>query len=420
MPPKSQRVTFQSAQGTDLVGLLDQPEGRVRAYALFAHCFTCSKDLKAVRWFSRELRQRGIAVLRFDFTGLGESGGEFADSTFSSNLEDLVAAADFLRREYEAPRILVGHSLGGAAVLAAAEQMQEAVAVATIAAPSDTNHLRNILLDAAVTEAGTGEGTEVSLAGRRFRVAQKLLDDLSEDHLGDRLRHLKKALLILHSPVDEIVGIDHARRIYEAALHPKSFVSLDDADHLLTREADARYAAGVLAAWVDRYLPELDTEEEAEPETRRDRGGSGLGKGDVLVAGTGADFKQEVLTQHHRLTADEPKSVPGGTDLGPNPYELLLAALGTCTSMTLGMYARHKELPLESVRVKLHHSRVHAEDCMDCESKSGRVDRIERTISLEGDLTEEQRQRMLQIADRCPVHKTLKGEIEIRSELEEV
>ena len=414
MAHKTERITFPGAGGDQLVGRLGRPEGPIRAYALFAHCFTCSKDLKAAAWLSRTLMEKGIAVLRFDFTGLGESEGDFADSNFSSNIEDLVAAAEFLREKYQAPQILIGHSLGGAAVLAAAEQVPEALAIATIGAPSDTQHLREGVLASAVSEIQERGEAEVVLGGRSFRIKSKLLDDLGEDHVQGRLRKLDKALLILHSPVDEVVGVDHARRIYQAAPHPKSFVSLDDANHLLTRERDARYAANVLAAWVERYLPEA-AEEQAPVEETSSGGAKGLDHGEVLVIGGAEGFRQEVHMENHTLTMDEPISVPGGTDTGPNPYEMLLAALGACTSMTLRMYASHKKLPLEGVQVKLRHSRMHAADCKDCETKIGKIDRIDREIVLKGALTEAQRDRMLEIADRCPVHRTLTSEIRIVS-----
>jgi putative redox protein len=391
------------------VGRLDQPAEAPRAYALFAHCFTCSKDLKAAVWLSRTLAEAGYAVLRFDFTGLGESEGDFADSNFSSNLDDLVAAADFLRRDYQAPRLLIGHSLGGAAVLAAAERVPEALAVATLGAPSDTQHLSENVLAAAAPELAEKGEAQVRLAGRPFTIRRQLLEDLEEDHVQRRLGSLGKALLILHSPVDEIVDVDHARRIYQAARHPKSFVSLDDADHLLTRERDARYAARVLVAWASRYLPEAAAAPEL-PDVQ-------LEHGEVLVRSGAGGMVQEVLTEHHRLVADEPLSVDGGTDLGPNPYELLLAALGACTSMTLRMYANFKKLPLASVVVKLRHSRIHAEDCAECETKKGKLDQIEREIEISGELSDEQRQRLLEIADRCPVHKTLSSEIRILSRL---
>jgi len=404
-----ERVRFPGAGGQELVGRLERPAGTATAYALFAHCFTCSKDLKAAGWISRTLVERGIAVFRFDFTGLGESAGDFADTNFTSNLADLVAAGDYLRGEHAAPRILVGHSLGGTAVLAAARRFPEATAVATIGAPSDTQHLGRMLRTRAPEIEQRGEA-EVRLAGRSFTVKRQLLDDLEEQSMHDCIAGLGKALLIFHSPFDEVVGIDHARRIYEAAKHPKSFVSLDDADHLLTRQRDARYAGEVLAAWARRYV---DGE---EPELDRRIADGVQGQVAVLGGGVGEGFRQEVVSRHHKLVADEPESA-GGSDLGPSPYDLLLAALGTCTSMTLRMYAERKGWPLTAVRVDLGHSRVHAEDCSDCETKSGRIDRIERTIEVLGDLDDEQRQRLLEIADKCPVHKTLKGEIDIPTRL---
>jgi putative redox protein len=403
-----ENVRFPGAHGQQLAARIDRPAGEPRAWALFAHCFTCSKDQKGARWISRALAGQGIGVLRFDFTGIGESEGDFAATDFSSNLDDLVAAADFLRGTHRAAQILVGHSLGGAAVLAAAARIPEAVAVATLAAPSDPEHLGRTLVRIAPELEHEGSA-EVVLGGRSFRIRRRLLDDLAAQRLEPAITGLRRALLILHSPTDDSVGIEHAARIYQAARHPKSFVSLDGADHLLSRERDARYAASVIAAWASRYVPEAPAETAPADEPVLERG-------EVRVGGERGGLVQEVRAGPHLLLADEPLDA-GGTDRGPNPYDLLLAALGSCTSMTLRMYADRKGLPLERVEVRLRHSRIHAADCAECETEEGRVDLIEREIALAGALSPEQRQRLLEIADRCPVHRTLSGEIAIRSRL---
>jgi len=409
------RLEFPGAFGTDLVGRLERPDaasGEPAAYALFAHCFTCSKDLKAAVRISRTLVERGIAVFRFDFTGIGESTGDFADTDFSSNLDDLEAAADFLRREYRAPQILIGHSLGGAAVLAAAERIPEVEAVATIGAPSDTEHLRETLLRKAPELEEKGQA-RIQLGPQAFTIKKQLLDDLGRDHLEQAVAELGRALLIFHSPVDEIVGIDNARRIYQAARHPKSFVSLDHANHLLTDPRDARYVGEVLAAWAGRYVS-LEPADEMEDEAP-------LEQGLVRVTGGTEGFTNRVRARSHRILADEPEDV-GGNDRGLSPYELLLAGLGACTSMTLKMYADRKKWPLDEVRVQLGHDRVHAEDCAGCTDEQreggGRIDHITRRIHVEGDLDEEQRGRLLEIANKCPVHRTLTGVIHVESELE--
>jgi putative redox protein len=397
------KVRFEGGDGSELVGMVHQPAGPFRAWALFAHCFTCSKDLKAANVIAEELASRGLAVLRFDFTGLGESSGEFAEQTFSHNIGDLVAAADFLRRDHQAPRILIGHSLGGAAVLAAAEQIPESLAVATIGAPADPEHVAHLLADVREEIEARGEA-EVVIGGRNFCIKRDFLDDLARTSLRERMKSLGRALLIAHSPIDNVVGIENARLLYDAAKHPKSFLTLDKADHLLSRRADARYVAQVLSAWVERYLPEM-------PEH------SGSGEADVVVRGGPYGFANHVVAGKHHLRADEPDSIPGGTDSGPSPYQFLSAALGSCTAMTLRMYADRKKWPLAGVTVTLDHDKIHAEDCASCESKRGKVDRIRRVIVLEGDLDEEQRHRLLEIADRCPVHRTLHSEVLVESEL---
>lgn len=404
---RSEKVEFRGAQGGLLAGRLDLPVGRPRAYALFAHCFTCSKDIFAASRVSQGLAEHGIAVLRFDFTGLGASEGEFANTNFSSNVQDLVAAAAFLREHYTAPMLLVGHSLGGAAVLKAAASVPEARAVATIGAPSDPEHVKHNF-DAHLDEIETTGEAEVSLAGRPFRIKKQLLEDIAAQRLRDSVAALRKALLVMHSPLDNTVSIDNASAIFLAAKHPKSFVSLDNADHLLTRRADAIYAADVLAAWAGRFLPAEDGGHLGNPPP---------GEVTVREAGEGT-FPNLVAAGRHRLRADEPESV-GGTDTGPDPYSFLLTSLGSCTSMTIRLYADRKGYPLERAEVRLKHSKVHAKDCAECETQSGKVDVIEREIELLGDLTEAQRADLLRIADRCPVHRTLHSEISVRTTLKE-
>lgn len=404
----TERVTFPGSQGGLLAARLERPDGPARAYALFAHCFTCGKDVFAATRIARELTEHGIAVLRFDFTGLGDSEGDFAETSFSSNIDDLLAAADWLRAEHRAPALLIGHSLGGAAVLAVAGRIAEAKAVAVIGAPADPAHVRHLLVDAAAPDGIPADGLSVDIAGRTFRIGAGFLDDLAEHAQADRIRELRRALLILHAPLDQVVGIDNATAIFRAARHPKSFLSLDRADHLLSDRADASYAAAVIAGWASRYLD--------APERQGDRVPVPA-EGSVLVAETGRGrFQQSVAIGRHRLWADEPPGVGGG-DTGPAPYDFLLAGLGACTSMTIRMYADHKGWPLEAVSVALRHDKIHAKDCAECESASGKVDRIAREISLRGPLSDEQRARLLEIADRCPVHRTLHGEITIPTRL---
>jgi uncharacterized OsmC-like protein/alpha-beta hydrolase superfamily lysophospholipase len=397
----AERFDFPNAQGQKLAALLDRPPGKPRAYALFAHCFTCGKDLHAAKRIAEGLTALGIAVLRFDFTGLGSSEGEFANTTFSSNIADLVAAANELRHKAQAPAMLIGHSLGGTAVLAAAADVPEARAVVTIAAPCDPAHVTGLFKDR-LDEIGAKGEVEATLAGRQFRISRGFVDDLAEHKLLDRIANLRKALLIFHSPTDEVVAIDNASRIFTAAKHPKSFVSLAGADHLLSRRSDAAYVANVIHAWAERYLDMPQPAPEAPHDT-------------VVVRETGQGrFQQAITVGSHRFLADEPVAV-GGLDSGPGPYDLLLAGLGACTAMTLRLYAERKALPLERVTVELSHSRIHAADCEDCETKEGMLDRIERAITLRGELDAEQRRRLLEIADRCPVHRTLTSEVSIRT-----
>ena len=400
---RSERFDFPNAKGEKLAALLDLPLGKPTAYALFAHCFTCGKDNLAAKRIAERLTEIGIAVMRFDFTGLGASEGEFANTQFSSNIEDLIAAAKALRDNHGAPAILIGHSLGGAAVIAAAPKIADARAVVTIAAPSDPGHVVNLFKDKVDAIRAEGE-VEVQLVGRPFRIKRQFLDDVAERKLQESLAGMRKALLIFHSPTDAQVGIDNASNIFAAARHPKSFVSLAGADHLLSKKEDAAYVADVIGAWVGRYLdqPANMTDEEIE-------------HGLVLVREThGGKFQQQILSGPHRLLADEPVKL-GGLDSGPGPYDFVLAGLGACTSMTIRLYADFKKIPLENVSVRLHHDKVHAKDCETCYTKVSMLDHIEREITLEGPLDAEQRRRLMEIADKCPVHKTLESKIDIHT-----
>src|ERR1700732_2991312 len=398
----SERFEFSNAQGERLAALLDRPIEQPRAYALFAHCFTCGKDIRAAKRIAEALTALGIAVLRFDFTGLGSSEGEFANTTFSSNVADLIAAAAALRARWRAPAILIGHSLGGAAVLAAAGDLEEVRAVVTINAPADPAHVIGLFKDDPA-DIGTAGDIDVTLAGRPFRISRSFLHDVRQQRLGERIGKLHKALLVFHSPTDEIVGIENASFIFTAAKHPKSFVSLAGADHLLSRRSDASYVANVIHAWAERYLDVSDIPSEMPTDSGVTVRGPRMGR-----------FQQEITAGRHRILADEPVEA-GGLDSGLNPYGLLLAGLGACTSMTLRLYAERKDLRLDRVTVRLEHSRIHAADCENCETQEGMLDRIDRAITLAGDLTQEERQRLLQIADKCPVHRTLTSEVEIRT-----
>jgi putative redox protein len=399
----TERFQFTGEGGHQLAAALDLPERAPLAYALFAHCFTCGKDVLAAKRIAVALAAKGIAVLRFDFTGLGSSEGDFANSTFSSNVADLVRAADHLRETRQAPTILIGHSLGGAAILAAAGQVPEAKAVVTIAAPSDPAHVTNFFKDRIEDIRQHGE-VEVALAGRPFRIKREFLDDIAEHGLTAHVTKLHKALLVMHSPTDDTVGIDNATHIFVAAKHPKSFVSLAGADHLLSGKRDAAYVADVICAWSERYIDAAAVEPAADP---------GEAPRHVVVRETRASkFQQTVTMGPHQMLADEPVAA-GGQDSGPGPYDFVLAGLGACTSMTMRMYADRKSLPLERLTVTLQHSKIHAEDCAECETKAGMLDQIDRVIQIEGALDADQRKRLMEIADKCPVHRTLTSEVRI-------
>lgn len=405
MPVQKKKLTFTNQDGIELAGLLELPEQPI-AFALFAHCFTCTKDIVSASRIARHLADKGIAVLRFDFTGLGNSDGDFSNSNFSANLDDLHSAANYLRKHYQAPDFLIGHSLGGTAVLAAAENIPETKAVVTIGAPAEPSHVLKQFADNIddIVEQGC---KQIDLAGRPFTIKKQFIDDLQSYTLADRISSLKKPLLIFHSPLDTTVSIEQAKIIYNAAKHPKSFVSLDKADHLLTNKQDAEYVASTIQAWVQRYLSinnEIESSEKPVP------------SGQVLVEEKNHAFLRNIITESHQFPSDEPIRV-GGSNLGPTPYDLLLASLGSCTSMTLRMYANQKKLNVTKIDVQLRHDRVHNEDCQNCIDGKFVQDVIYRELTIEGDLTEQQRQRMLEIADRCPVHRTLHNEIDIQTKL---
>ncbi len=399
----TERFTFTGHSGDELAARLDLPEGPILATALFAHCFTCSKDIPAARRIASRLANMGIAVLRFDFTGLGHSSGEFANTTFSSNVEDLSLAAAELAKRDMGPELLIGHSLGGAAIIAAAEHVPQARAVVTIGAPFDPEHVTHNF-GGAVEEIKSKGAAEVQLGGRPIKIGAGFLEDVAQSRLEEALRHLNKSLLVLHAPLDQTVGVENATQIFVHAKHPKSFITLCDADHLITREADAEYAADVIAAWSSKYL---DLRPPAPP----------IGAPEGVLRVREADpngYLQDINLGHKfHMQADEPVAY-GGTDKGMTPYGFLSAGLGACTSMTIRMYARRKKWPMTHVWVDVKHDAMHAQDADGGHSK---IDRFVREIHIEGDLDEEQRARLLEIADRCPVHKTLESAAEIETRL---
>jgi uncharacterized OsmC-like protein/esterase/lipase len=400
----SEKLEFKNADGKTLVGRLEIPaSGLPHNFAIFAHCFTCSKNLRTVKNISRALTQKGFGVLRFDFTGLGESEGEFANTNFSGNMEDLLAAAAHLRSHYSAPSLLIGHSLGGTACLMAASSLKEVQAVATLGSPADPEHVSGLLKDDLETIRKNGKAT-VSIGGRPFTIKEQFLQDIANQPWKETIANLDKALLFMHSPQDKIVGIQNAERLYKAARHPKSFISLDGSDHLITRDADSIYAGLIIAEWSRRYIsmPEkelVQTEEQV-----------------VARLESQAGFTTEMQLGKHALYADEPKDF-GGQELGPSPYEFVSAGLASCTAMTLQMYARRKNWSLDEVQVHTSYDKKHAEDCEACEKPGAKIDTFKREILLKGSLDDSQRQRLLEIANKCPVHRTLESDIHIDTQL---
>jgi len=374
-------------------------------FALFAHVFTGNKNLTSARHISRALTQHGIGVMRFDFTGLGESEGNFSETNFSSNICDLESAADYLAEHYVSPSILIGQSLGGSAALFASQRIESIKAVVTIGSPSYPEHVTHLLSDNLETIEKNGCAV-VNVGGREFTIKKQFLDDLRSQNHTDVIKNLNKGLLVMHSPQDTIVGIDNAANIYSLAKHPKSFVTLDGADHMLTNKEDAKYAGTVISSWVRRYV---DFPEELQLKTDKD----------VVVRLEDEDiYTTDILAGSHSMIADEPGSI-GGHNFGPSPYELLNSSLGACTAMTLQMYARRKGWDLQEVRVHLSHAKknIHQDDMQEVEKSSKRIDRFEKVLELVGDLDDEQKRRLLQIAGKCPVHRTLSSPQEFATRL---
>jgi uncharacterized OsmC-like protein/esterase/lipase len=398
---KNELVHFKGHKGNTLAGRISLPaDQKPHYFVLFAHCFTCSKNLNAVRNIANGLTSQGYGVLSFDFTGLGESEGDFADENFSSNVEDLVAAANFLEDEYKAPSLLVGHSLGGAAVIKAAVQLEAVKGIATIGAPAEPDHVKKLLLED-LDEIETEGSANVSLGGRPFLVKKQFIEDLNKHSSLEVLSELRKSIIISHSPQDDTVDIENARKLYEKAHHPKSFISLDGANHLLTNKEDSFYVGSMIASWANRYLEKA---EEKPLETKSQS---------VAQVGSEQDgLTTQLLSEGHHLIADEPEDI-GGSNLGPSPYGYLTSALAACTALTLRLYANRKKWPLEEVLVHVNHEKRHEEDCTNCEDEASKITFFDREIELKGDLTDEQLKRLLEIADKCPVHKTLESEIKI-------
>jgi len=389
----SKKIEFLNSRGNKISGNIEFPlTQKPDAYAVFSHVFTGSKNLNATRNISRSLTLNGIAVLRFDFTGLGDSEGDFSETNFSTNVDDIKSAANFLSENYIAPKILIGHSLGGAAAIFAAKEIDSIEAVSTIGAPSEPEHVTH-LFGLSMKEIEENGQAEVTIGGRTFMIKKQFIDDIRSVDLTKITKSLNKALLILHSPQDGIVEIENAAKIYHAASHPKSFVTLDKADHMLTHKDDAYYAGNVISSWVRRYIP-LPKKEE-------------LSTTKQVVAKLGKHgYTTDIMAGNHGFVADESEDL-GGQDFGPSPYEILNAALGACTAMTLQMYARRKKWPLEDVKVHLSFDRSYKEDCNNCSDDEAKLGLFEVQVEMTGDLDQEQRQRLLEIARRCPVHRTI-------------
>tara|TARA_R110002167_G_scaffold128570_2_gene310899 strand:+ start:3203 stop:4414 length:1212 start_codon:yes stop_codon:yes gene_type:complete len=400
---KNKTISFENSKGNILSGKLELPaDQHPKAYAIFAHCFTCNKNLTAVRNISKALTQHGFGVIRFDFTGLGQSEGDFSETNFSSNIQDLEDVSAYMAEELEAPKLIIGHSLGGAAAIFAGKNIASIQAVATIGAPSSPQHIQH-LFKGGIEEIEANGNAMVDIGGRPFPISKQFINDISKTNMSKVVKSLRKPLLLLHSPQDTIVGVDNAAEIYTEALHPKSFVSLDGADHLLSNKEDSLYAGQIIAQWASRYI---DKNEDKKLKTSKQ----------VVVRIGNQDLTTDIIAAGHSLIADEPVNV-GGNDFGPSPYDLLLSSLGACTAMTLRLYADRKQWDLDEVIVHLSHNKDYATDCKDCDQPQSKIDHIEKSIELQGNLDETQKKRLLFIAEKCPVHKTLQQSVTITSNL---
>lgn len=402
----TEKISFKNKSGNDLSARLELPTDQApHNYVLFAHCFTCTKDLLAVRNISRSFTQNGFGVFRFDFTGLGQSKGDFEDSTFSNNVEDLIAAADFLENNYQSPTVMVGHSLGGAAVLFASRLLESIKAVATIGAPSYPGHVSHLFEDY-IEEIEKSDSASVSIGGRPFTITKEFLDDLMSQDSHNTIKNLSKALLVMHSPQDEVVDISNAKAIYESAMHPKSFISLDGADHLLTNNKDAIYTGDVIANWAERYLV-IEEKEKIISEHQV------VAKLDAVDS-----YTTDIRSNKHTWLADEPTSI-GGNDFGPTPYELVASGLAACTAITLKMYCERKKWEIDDVKVHVDYLKAYPKSADQSEKGAEKMDRFNRVIEINGKLDDSKKARLLEIADKCPVHKTLEKEIDIHTQLKD-
>ncbi|GAB3646970.1 bifunctional alpha/beta hydrolase/OsmC family protein [Echinicola sediminis] len=400
------QLKVRNKKGQALQAHLELPANqKPKHYAIFAHCFTCNSDLTAVRTISRALTTYGFGVVRFDFTGLGGSEGQFSESSFSANVSDLLAVNEFLKENYREAELLVGHSLGGAAVLVAASKLPAVSAITTIAAPASLGHVKHLISKQADNIPEEGE-VQVTIGGRPFLINKDFIDDLDQTALSSIVKSLRKPLLIMHAPGDKTVGIENAEELYHQAFHPKSFITLDGADHLLTQRKDSDYVGRMIGAWSQRYFEEEDN-------SMLDR------KGEQLVAHLDVEndeFTTRIQTSKHTFLSDEPTDV-GGDGFGPSPYDFLSAALASCTVMTIKLYAERKGWDLKEVYAYITYSKKHSDDLKVDVEQPGNLDFLSKKLKFVGNLDKKQQEKLKEIASKCPVHRTLQTQTVIETEL---